>query len=682
MGFYKFLLYPNNEDVFVLYELDNNILKYILNNLNDAISLSYPICKFYIDHIYLVFDNGIIDIDKSDTKTIGYEYINIELLEALTYEHFNLNNQYMELNDIVLQKISLKAYALIALNIFFNHDIKLVAIGLVLLSIDLGIASTPFKQNIIKRNSIFSFTPESFKSLSIENQIRIFNLCKNKKNFILTGSTGIGKTKIIPKLIFLYHFYFDGFEINWNNFGLAHKKNIQYSEVLLVLPRKVLITKVGKDLYESLGFNSLDKSPVHYLFQRSKNQKNVFNNKYRSFKTTICISIDRLAFSRITTSAFVIVDEVHENNIFSDIFITVAKNKKKPICLITATPDDQLKEIKEYFNNIIHVNIQGPTRFKINTIQEKTLTRSDIINGDDNLVKIIKQFAKPRLCILFFLARVAEIKLLKTFLINQFKNDNIKIFVVYREVLNEDPTLIETIEKTKNPSVVLATNILESSITIKNVNIVIDAGTFFTFRFFTNITLNITKSMMLQRMGRVGRVSDGTYIKLYNNLSNYKKIDNNFLFLYIIFNFAFNIDLKNFFSKPKDMSRVDKTLYYIKNVMSLDINKNIGKIYNILIKENCNIFEYVNVYLYGTLYQKEHLRLIDTQEMIDAMPIIKSNIKNYLEIAKLINIPLIRYKKYFLLKNNFEKAPSFLCTLIDTNFYKEPYLLTQSICIK
>lgn len=682
MVFYKFLYYPNTNDVFILYDLDEVVLNYILDNLNDAIILSYPISKFYMDYIRLTFSNGKLDVKKTPTiESIDYELINPKLLETLKFDNYVFNEEYIDMNDQIFQKISLKAYALISLNIYFKYDVKLVAIGLVLLGIDFGIITTPFYQLPKEINTFFSYTPENFKSLSIENQNTIFELCRKKKNFILTGSTGIGKTKIIPKLIFLFHFYFEGIEIDWDNITLAQKKNIQYNEVLFVLPRKVLITNVGKELYKSLGFKHIENSPIHYLFQRTKNQTDVFNKNYRKFKTSICISIDRLAFNRITTAAFVIVDEVHENNIFSDIFITIIKNKKKPICLITATPDDQLDEIKHYFKNITHVNIQGPTRFKIDVIQEKVLNRRDIINGDENLIKIIERYSKPKMCILFFLASVAEINLLMNYFQKYLEKKNIKIFAVFRQILNTDPTIIERIEQTKEPSVVLTTNILESSITIRNVGVVIDTGRFFTYVFFTNFTLNITKSMMLQRMGRVGRVSDGLYIKLYEKLSTYKKIDNNFLFLYIIFNLSFNISVTNFFSTPKDINRVKKTIQYMEDIMKLDLKNNISKIYKILLEENCNIFEYVRVYLFGSIYQKEQLRKIDTREIIDLKPIILGNIKNYVEIAKLINIPLIKFKFFFKLKNNFENAHFFKCEKIETNYLNEPYLISQTICL-
>lgn len=152
----------------------------------------------------------------------------------------------------------------------------------------------------------------------------------------------------------------------------------------------------------------------------------------------------------------------------------------------------------------------------------------------------------------------------------------------------------------KKRTIILSTPIAESSLTIKNVEVVIDSGKFFSKIFLTGNTFFITNSMKEQRKGRVGRVQEGKYIRLYDNkklLKDYRKIDFQYLFPYIITCLYYGINYKkDLFILPINISRFDKTLNYFQ-YKGIDIEKNIKNIFNIMLRNQCNLYEYVNIYL-------------------------------------------------------------------------------------
>ena len=115
--------------------------------------------------------------------------------------------------------------------------------------------------------------------------------------------------------------------------------------------------------------------------------------------------------------------------------------------------------------------------------------------------------------------------------------------------------------------VILATNIAETSITIKNVKYIVDTGKFKIRKFFHNTNTDtltitdITKNSALQRAGRAGRDSEGACFRLYskekyNSFNEYNEPEilrinlRNVILELMAIGFP-NIDTIDFIDKPK-----------------------------------------------------------------------------------------------------------------------------------
>jgi len=249
---------------------------------------------------------------------------------------------------------------------------------------------------------------------------------------------------------------------------------------------------------------------------------------------------------------FIIIDEAHERPVTADILLMLLKNfymankgnKNLPFLILTSATFDVFK-YQEYFevdlDNIFHVTGRA---YAIN----KHWPEESCDNYIEKFCEIVKQIdtsedEDDKGDILLFIPGKAEAKQLHEMLtkINaeltrQFILLNVNSDVVETntgDILMLQESLASIRERlgiNYKRKVIITTNVSETGLTIETLKYVIDCGwnktnqVYFPSEIGGLITVPITQSRVLQRMGRVGREFDGEFYPTYTK-ADYDRLD-------------------------------------------------------------------------------------------------------------------------------------------------------------
>lgn len=694
--FFLHSLLPNQTNIFPLLYIDNKVIEYVKQNYNSMGYLLYPVFKHLWSEKKLFVTKKtnfsrntkqlLICSDEDEKICLTnneYQYFNLQAYNKKTIMTIlsDLNNISIINNRIEVQGIDL-IFTFEAFSFFFLHIVRKIdtfninfffILGVVESCKNLACMSIPFKQSAISFYNKYNFRFDSIKlkSLFISNQIRIFDVWKKKQDVIVVGGTGTGKTSQVPKVFWWINFWFDGFEdIDFDKFIFdldeITKKKIKKRETILSLPRKMLINLNCEHMYRSLGFTNIYDSPINCKYKDVKSTK-FYNPNVNKFISPFIFSVNQsTTFDNLNT---IIFDEIHEHDKFTDIGIAIVKKTKtqkniRNLVLITATITDDLENLIKFLPNIVMLQIKGDTLFAIEDIDMSHKVNKE--NNYQGIEKIIKTYSIEKgKSTLLFLSSVSLINQFEERLKKELLPQDYVIKKLHRELVAENNDLVnEFYLYPKQHVIILSTPIAESSITINNAKVVIDSGLFFYKEFFSGSTIYITRSMLEQRKGRVGRISSGTYIRLFSseNINKFfKKIDYEFLLPYIIrflyYGLSFEDDI---YIKPSDMERFQRTIDFFK-YRGVNLKKHIKSINYIFNNSLCELPEYLIIYFKGTKEQKQNLfHLEEETNMVKKIMYIRNNLNIFKTIAKTINIEVstinnnnIKLKKFFINDNKF-----------------------------
>jgi len=353
---------------------------------------------------------------------------------------------------------------------------------------------------------------------------------------IISGNTGCGKSTQIPQYIY---------QLNPKN------------KILMTQPRRIAAVSISKRLAEEMGEKLGEKIGYHV----SMNHK--FSNETKILVVTTGVFLEELIHKNYDYT-HVILDEVHERDIYVDLVLAMIKwhFEENPrsglkIILMSATIAEEkfanyLKDINGGEVPIIQINesIHHVYEFGLDTIyynikNERNISdklKEEIVLGSSifkNMMKSNPCFLKELfpLCaaliekiddenkhnkngILIFIPGLAEIHQLLDYL-QEFleeKKKHLEFLILHSQIGDADQDKIFKISNKRK--IILATNIAESSITIINVDFVIDFCLVKQTRYDPNLNSSFlelkwcSKANCRQRKGRIGRVNTGFYMQL------------------------------------------------------------------------------------------------------------------------------------------------------------------------
>ena len=310
-------------------------------------------------------------------------------------------------------------------------------------------------------------------------------------------------------------------------------------KILMTLPKKIL----AKETAETTAITNdvVLGEEVGYFYKGERNiDKN--NKETKIIFTTVGSLIRRLTGEdpELKEYSCIIVDETHERSVETDLLILFLKKalqirKDLKVVFISATVDVNL--FKNYFsgNSFNVIDMGEKTTFTIKDIYEKEKPKDWQKTACEKTISILKSGEKGD--ILIFIKAKSDGNKISDYIRQDLKKLNKKenpFMVILASGVPKSDVDYATKEfdylthpemEPNNPytrKIVFATNVAESSLTVKGAVFVIDCGLELEDIYFplknANALLekNIAKSAVKQRRGRVGRTKDGICYHLYS----------------------------------------------------------------------------------------------------------------------------------------------------------------------
>ena len=375
-----------------------------------------------------------------------------------------------------------------------------------------------------------------------KNKEELINLLKSPELnvIIIMGETGSGKTTQVPKIIY-------------ENFPLNNNRMICITQ-----PRRIAAISISERVAEELDSKIGDIVGYSVRFKEKMSKKTKIKFVTDGMLVRECI-LDK----NLEKYNYIILDEIHERSIHTDILMMICKdllmNKRKhdlKLIIMSATLDP--KKYMEYFYTKALIKVQGRKfPIKVYNISEEREENNNL--SKNNLIKdkesdyydlISKYIDRCLNCILQIVLSEKEedktgdilvflpgqediedlqelLKSKKEEINNELPNNNIefKVLPLYGSLpSNQQLKIFRPLKNKKGKTIrkiILATNIAETSLTIKNIKYIIDSGFFKMRKFYPKLNIDtlkvtqISKNSALQRTGRAGRESAGICYRLY-----------------------------------------------------------------------------------------------------------------------------------------------------------------------
>lgn len=452
--------------------------------------------------------------------------------------------------------------------------------------------------------------PRREVALRPSNQLKIFQSVLHERSTLLTGGTGVGKTRFVPMLVYYFSYLI---ETTVKAFNSAY----QMRDVLVAIPRQLLIDDPVNGMLFMTGYvspNSTDEPEYRYVLrgtsytlekasrprthirrrntfivpkyqfvdvvasspskaceecntrqkQKGKLCNTCFNQNENPIKPTLYIGTSQSLIPFVEKSRTVIVDEFHEHDTWSDLVYAQARQKKiKHIFMITATPESDKQRLKEIHSDLTEIDIPG-IAFPINVIKynpgrldlfrlgtpiniHQTNYKKLEVQRVFQLLSSIVPTLNPNSCVIVFLTSQNECESFAKECRLRFRS-GILVEPMY------SGSYISKAYREVLPgkiSILPSTNVVESSITIDQATHVIDCGRQIVINNGIPNEVYIAQSQQKQRRGRVGRVKPGTYYAMYDidriSSTTLAKIDYEDISVLVVSMLYYNIDTSSLF---------------------------------------------------------------------------------------------------------------------------------------
>lgn len=252
--------------------------------------------------------------------------------------------------------------------------------------------------------------------------------------------------------------------------------------------------------------NTFGKQPVGQIVGC-----NTFFSKSFSDDSKIIFSTEATELLRLLNNVenlentVLIIDEVHESTLYSDLLIAISKkllDSGSSIKVILMSATLNRKELSNYYNNA-HIIKVASKSYYISTwnFPSKELTER------------VSFTAQKHQNILVFLSGKQEICALEKSISKNVDTTKCELLRLHSEMDYEEQQKI--FKFYPHPKVILSTNISQTSLNIYDLDYVIDTGLEKRLEYHNNIPIlclhNISKASCKQRKGRIGRFGPGNY---------------------------------------------------------------------------------------------------------------------------------------------------------------------------
>jgi len=405
----------------------------------------------------------------------------------------------------------------------------------------------------------------------------------------------------------------------------------KFKDVLFILPTRLACNQWNHN------FNNLDKYPASY-------------------------ALDIIIKCKIFRYKTVIIDEVHiDSKEYYSIFLILKhlktlKNQEITIILVSATiPEFYLST--SFFPNLRLLKYNHQHLYKTNVSYIPEDMSITYVNKGKILdlmhIKIIENYEKYNriLCFLSSHSDCEEIYNRIKYL-SHYK----PIFIFHGGLEKNEKTILKKEFETETKYIILSTNITESSVTIPNIDFVIDSCIECKLTYNTYITVYSSKMSLIQRAGRVGRTKNGSVLRLISeknfnqDINEYGLNDHNLDTIYIK---CFLSDLH-----PSDIFGMSilNDLNYLRII--LDIDKNTKKHYLEFIDKSC-LLPFSSILLYRLLKNPKftHSEKLFIIVLIVILDFYDKKLPKWFYFDKTISVPskkniLRRISKKFNIEND------------------------------
>ena len=339
------------------------------------------------------------------------------------------------------------------------------------------------------------FYPPSLPIASSLEQLR--ELIVDHQIVIVAGETGSGKTTQLPKLCL---------ELFLDDEGL----------IGCTQPRRIAATSVAERVAEELGkHRNLVGSKIRF---RDKTTPS----------TRIKFMTDGVLLAEIRNDPLlrkykvVIVDEAHERNLNIDFLLgylhtLIAKRKDLKLIITSATIDTAA--FSAHFHDAPVVNIEGRTH-PVEVIYAPSPKDENESSYLEHCIDVTAEICATRSPgdVLLFLPTEKDIRSCAEILRGRIKTH--RILPLFGRLQTKDQRLI--FKTSKEPKIVVATNVAETSVTVPGIRYVVDTGlarigTYHPRSRTMRLPItSISQASCNQRSGRSGRIGPGTCFRLFS----------------------------------------------------------------------------------------------------------------------------------------------------------------------
>ena len=311
-----------------------------------------------------------------------------------------------------------------------------------------------------------------------EYKSRIIEAVRENPVTIIAAETGTGKSTQVPQYL------------------AEHYKKVVVTEpriMAAITLAKRVAEETGVTLGEEVGYNTSDykcyskESSILYAVDGLQLIRTLFDDDYDSEKVLI-------------------IDEVHEWNLNIETLVAWCKVMlpiwNTRVVIMSATMDTA--NLADFFGgNAAVVCIPGKT-YDV-TVEERY---------ESELISTIEMLIYQKKNVLVFVPGKREIKMV----MEKLENQDATILPLHGEMDWDDQK--RCFMRYDNPKVIVATNVAQTSLTIEDIDAVVDTGkarvTYAEDGIQGLFLKNISQAEIFQRMGRAGRTKNGEYFLCSN----------------------------------------------------------------------------------------------------------------------------------------------------------------------